>query len=395
MGVSFDIGYGLDDMHIKNKVGKIYALTDPRYFDFMRYVGQTTVSLELRLKGHLKDKAITQKTIWIKKLASLGLKPKIVLLQYNIAVPFVTYLQIGNKWRAEYDTNTLDISEEYFVTQIREECEQCGLRCVNGTEKGNWGKFICKEARKRQSEIIKNRKHSEERKRHISEAVKNSKKFQTIIKSEKHSQNLKNASKKRWENQNEHIKMSRAMSGRKLSDIHKSHISESNKIAQNKLETKNAKRKALLGKKYRKLTEKERKYISDRVKETLAKPEIKDKMKEAKRGKHYPKISEAKKGQTPWNKGLSSNTNSQNYDKRIANISKKVGDILRDKPGRRWSEEEKQRARKPKTESHKLKISLAKLGKPHPKRCGYKVSKEGKHRMRISALIRGYLEYFK
>lgn len=49
--------------------GQIYALCDPRTNE-VRYIGQTTTSLERRLSGHLKEpKKATHKSCWIASLA--------------------------------------------------------------------------------------------------------------------------------------------------------------------------------------------------------------------------------------------------------------------------------------------------------------------------------------
>lgn len=62
--------------------GVIYGLYDPRTHR-LRYVGQTTKSLAIRLTGHLCPSSLRQKShvyAWLRKLIRLGLRPSIQLL---------------------------------------------------------------------------------------------------------------------------------------------------------------------------------------------------------------------------------------------------------------------------------------------------------------------------
>jgi hypothetical protein len=57
----------------------IYTLADPRTGE-IRYVGKT-LCIEYRLKKHLHEKTTTHKANWIRSLKSLGLAPKIEILE--------------------------------------------------------------------------------------------------------------------------------------------------------------------------------------------------------------------------------------------------------------------------------------------------------------------------
>ena len=61
----------------------VYVLCDPRETDpvkRVRYVGVTKRGLDVRLAGHLADKAKTHKCNWIMSLRALGLTPTIELV---------------------------------------------------------------------------------------------------------------------------------------------------------------------------------------------------------------------------------------------------------------------------------------------------------------------------
>lgn len=63
-------------------VGRLYSLVDPRD-GAVRYVGQTTKTLQSRLAGHLASPA-PKVALWIDELLELGLTPQIVRLQEGI-----------------------------------------------------------------------------------------------------------------------------------------------------------------------------------------------------------------------------------------------------------------------------------------------------------------------
>jgi len=65
----------------------IYGLADPRT-GIIRYVGQTVMAPEVRLKGHLSEAtpnfrnlpSLNPKQVWISELVELGMEPAIVIL---------------------------------------------------------------------------------------------------------------------------------------------------------------------------------------------------------------------------------------------------------------------------------------------------------------------------
>lgn len=63
--------------------GTIYALVDPRTFD-VRYIGQTTKPIEVRLAGHLAAPAPLVKA-WIDELAVEGRRPEITPVREGVA----------------------------------------------------------------------------------------------------------------------------------------------------------------------------------------------------------------------------------------------------------------------------------------------------------------------
>ncbi len=58
----------------------IYALKDPRTNE-IRYIGKTSVGLDVRLRGHLHERKNTLKREWVKNLKSENLQPTIHLLE--------------------------------------------------------------------------------------------------------------------------------------------------------------------------------------------------------------------------------------------------------------------------------------------------------------------------
>jgi hypothetical protein len=181
---------------MRDKEGKIYGITDPRYFNLIRYIGQTTTSFKERMRHHMRSIFMCSKNEfrgrWVKKLVSLGFKPKMVPLEYNIPVPFLCWLQIDNKFKPEYDYDKLDKEEKYFITITRDECANLGIKCVNMTDGGGgrpglppWNKGLTKEidsrlmlAGKKISLLpskSKGKKFSEERKREMSKRNKGQK----------------------------------------------------------------------------------------------------------------------------------------------------------------------------------------------------------------------------
>lgn len=98
------------------------------------------MTLEKRFNKHLFDatdrKDNNHKNNWIRKLLSLGFKPKPVVLAYDIPVPFITYLQDGDKFKPFYDYDVLDKEEKLFISISKDECTSFGFDCVNGTNGG-------------------------------------------------------------------------------------------------------------------------------------------------------------------------------------------------------------------------------------------------------------------
>ena len=60
----------------------IYALIDPRN-DSIRYVGMTTITIEIRLDRHIRcrNRNNNHKNKWIRKLISMGMTPSVVLIE--------------------------------------------------------------------------------------------------------------------------------------------------------------------------------------------------------------------------------------------------------------------------------------------------------------------------
>jgi len=142
---------------VRDRVGSIYGLSDPRY-GIIRYVGQTTVDLRERFRCHMTEAkrpgGAYPKLNWIRSLLATGLRPEPVLLAYDIPVPFVTHLQVGNKFQPCYDFDALDNEERLFVEITKAECSGVGLRCVNSNAAYSAGIHIgykpTDEARERQ-----------------------------------------------------------------------------------------------------------------------------------------------------------------------------------------------------------------------------------------------------
>ena len=64
----------------------IYALTDPRHSGEIRYIGKAKDPIK-RLAGHLREsrRRSTPVYTWIRKLASLGMKPGLLVLETDCA----------------------------------------------------------------------------------------------------------------------------------------------------------------------------------------------------------------------------------------------------------------------------------------------------------------------
>lgn len=104
-------------MKMRNETVKIYGLIDPRT-NLIAYIGQTTLSLELRLRTHInclnskKDKS--KRKNWITSIINSGLKLTIELID---EVPFCDW--------------------EYWERHYIKLFKACGAKLYNGTNGGN------------------------------------------------------------------------------------------------------------------------------------------------------------------------------------------------------------------------------------------------------------------
>jgi hypothetical protein len=131
--------------------GYIYGLVDPRT-GRLRYVGQTTRSLDRRLSEHVADrnlKSKTRKNSWIKALKHLGLIPNIVAMEY---VP----------------VHELDQAERVHISYYR---DLIGSRLTNDTDGGTGG-AMPPEAVARAAAKMRGRKHPVDVKRRMSDSAR-------------------------------------------------------------------------------------------------------------------------------------------------------------------------------------------------------------------------------
>lgn len=109
----------------------------------------------------------------MRKLLSLGLEPKPILLSYNISVPFITYLQVDDKFKPFYDYDAINKEERYFIAISKEECASFGVDCVNGTDGGDGGRThfgpMSEEAKEHMRQC--RRPIDEKARRHVKEAA--------------------------------------------------------------------------------------------------------------------------------------------------------------------------------------------------------------------------------
>jgi hypothetical protein len=143
-----------DEIAINNEY-KIYSLSDPRT-DEIRYIGFTSKSLDYRLRHHIihanSHRSNTHVLNWIRELLRENLSPKINLLEI---VP------IGESWK---------LRETYWIAEGRRR----GWDLTNLTNGGD-GRPGCKlsdEAKKHISDGEKRRKNHPEIRRLISEGLK-------------------------------------------------------------------------------------------------------------------------------------------------------------------------------------------------------------------------------
>lgn len=131
---------------------KIYTLSHP-ITNEIRYIGKTKFSLEKRLKyGHLRDlnKYNNKRVNWIKSLKSLGLEPKIELLE-------------------EVSKDQWINSEIYWISQFK----AWGFRLVNMTDggDGNNNQVFSKKTILLRSLKTKGQKRTDEQKKNISDSL--------------------------------------------------------------------------------------------------------------------------------------------------------------------------------------------------------------------------------
>ena len=242
------------------RTGIIYGLADPRYFDLIRYVGQTIGTLEDRFEKHMNRlDGNSHKANWIKKLLSLSLKPKQVILVYDIPVPFITYLQndfaknVKNRFQPFYDYDALDKEERYFISITREECSSFGIDCVNGTDGGDGSKgghwkltqeqclARCGTGNSMSGKSCTDSMTEEEIelwKKHLSGKTL----WNKGLTKETDSKVAQISESKMGHDVSRETrdKISKTLTGRPLSEEHKIHLGESGKIAQNRPEVKAA-----------------------------------------------------------------------------------------------------------------------------------------------------------
>lgn len=119
-------------------MGIIYGLVDPRLpqtAENVRYVGQTTAALELRLRKHIetaKRGDATHRGYWIQSLLANGLRPTIIRLAES------------------YD---LDPAERWWIAELRRH----GTLLANGTSGGSGGHTLSEEQRTARSVAMKAR----------------------------------------------------------------------------------------------------------------------------------------------------------------------------------------------------------------------------------------------
>lgn len=141
----------------------IYVLIDPRTHE-ARYVGKTTISLNIRFTSHLRDKRPSWKLNWLNALRSLGLTPRIEILENLGVVANVSDWQQAERFWISYLkfigsrlTNLTDGGEGLHGHVFTEEHR----RRIGEAHKG---KVISEVGRKRMSDTWKHRSYDHLRK---------------------------------------------------------------------------------------------------------------------------------------------------------------------------------------------------------------------------------------
>jgi group I intron endonuclease len=177
----------------------IYGLADPIEPRRIRYVGQTRKALCERLKAHRRDKKKSHKRNWI------------IALKRDGRLPIIIPLEIC-------ESDQANERERYHIAKCRAE----GHLLLNHTDGGdgmrNWSPS--EETRRRMSEAGKGKRHnlSQEGRRAISEYMRNR------VVSDETRRRISKAKKGKKLPPGTGDKMSKARTGRTLSEEHKDNI---------------------------------------------------------------------------------------------------------------------------------------------------------------------------
>lgn len=194
----------------------LYVLVDPRNGE-IRYVGQTTKTLEVRLKDHTYARGDHYRAKWLRLLKRLSLKPIIRAIQQ---VPPATW----------------ESAEQYWIKFFK----ACGCRLVNTAEGGRGiiGFRPSLEQRARQSAAQKGRVFSIETRRKIGAATRNRvvsadtrAKMSVSRRGQPISDKAREARKGRQTSTAARIKISEALKGLKRSDATRAKMSEGRRLA--------------------------------------------------------------------------------------------------------------------------------------------------------------------
>jgi hypothetical protein len=105
----------------------IYALIDPRT-QKIRYVGKTTADIHERLKQHCGAwNGRTKKKAWLRELRSLGLKPKVKLLQKVNRRSFASW-RAEDRWIERLVRRGEDLLNSAVVRRDKEYVFLCNVR---------------------------------------------------------------------------------------------------------------------------------------------------------------------------------------------------------------------------------------------------------------------------
>jgi hypothetical protein len=139
--------------------GVVYGLYDPRTMA-LRYVGQTTGNLEIRVRGHMRGANLHAKrhaSHWLRQIKEAGLMPVAKVIR---------------------EASSRSVLDELEIATIREEREKgsrltnCSVGGTGAGMRGHIGPSISEEGRKRISEAQRGRKVSLETRAKISAALR-------------------------------------------------------------------------------------------------------------------------------------------------------------------------------------------------------------------------------